>query len=51
MTDAPTLKIDGVRYIVTMDAHRRIVADGSVVINRQPHQPGWQSRRTFVSRG
>ena len=32
MTDAPTLKIDGVRYIVTMDAHRRIVADGSVVI-------------------
>ena len=27
-----TLKIDGVRYIVTMDPERRIIADGSVVI-------------------
>ena len=32
MTDTPTLKIEGVRYIVTMDPERRIVADGSVVI-------------------
>ena len=32
MTDAATLKIDGVRYIVTMDPERRIVAGGSVVI-------------------
>lgn len=32
MTDAATLKIDGVRYIVTMDSERRIVADGSVVV-------------------
>ena len=28
----PTLKIDGARYIVTMDPERRIIADGSVVI-------------------
>lgn len=27
-----TLKIDGVRYIVTMDPERRIIADGAVVI-------------------
>ena len=27
-----TLKIDGVRYIVTMDSERRIIADGAVVI-------------------
>ena len=32
MTDTPALKIEGVRYIVTMDPERRIVADGSVVI-------------------
>ena len=32
MTDAATLKIDGVRYIVTMDPERRILTDGSVVI-------------------
>ena len=32
MTTAATLKIEDVRYIVTMDADRRIVADGSVVI-------------------
>lgn len=32
MTDPTTLKIDGARYIVTMDPERRIVADGSVVI-------------------
>ena len=32
MTDTPTLKIEGVRYIVTMDPERRIVTDGSVVI-------------------
>ncbi|MCY4556526.1 MAG: amidohydrolase family protein [Chloroflexi bacterium] len=32
MTEVPTLKIDGARYIVTMDSDRRIVADGSVVI-------------------
>lgn len=28
-----TTKIDGVRYIVTMDPERRIIADGSVVIS------------------
>ena len=28
----PTLKIDGVRYIVSMDPQRRIIADGAVVI-------------------
>ncbi len=32
MSDPTTLKIDGARYIVTMDPERRIVADGSVVI-------------------
>ncbi len=29
----PTLKIDGVRYIVTMDPERRIIADGAVLVN------------------
>ena len=28
----PTIKIEGVRYIVTMDPDRRIIADGAVVI-------------------
>ena len=28
----PTIKIDGVRYIVTMDPQRRIIADGAVII-------------------
>ena len=28
-----TLKIDGARYIVTMDPERRIIADGSVIIS------------------
>lgn len=32
MAEAATLKIDGIRYIVTMDPERRIIADGSVVI-------------------
>ncbi len=32
MTSYGTLKIDGVRYIVTMDPLRRIIVDGSVVI-------------------
>lgn len=29
----PEIKIDGARYIVTMDAERRIIADGSVVVS------------------
>ena len=29
----PTIKIDGARYVVTMDPERRIIADGSVVIS------------------
>ena len=39
MPNASSLKIDGVRYIVTMDSDRRIVADGAVVItgNRISH--------------
>ena len=35
----PSLKIDGVRYIVTMDPERRMIADGAVVVagNRITH--------------
>ena len=32
MMSEPTVKIDRVRYIVTMDPDRRIIADGSVII-------------------
>ena len=31
----PTLKIDGARFILTMDPQRRIIADGSIVIEGQ----------------
>jgi len=32
---APTLKIDGARFIVTVDPERRIIRDGAIVVEGQ----------------
>ena len=37
-----TLKIDGARFIVTVDPERRIIQDGSILIEGQRIVADWQ---------
>src|SRR4029450_8766848 len=35
----PTLKIEGARFLITLDASRRIIEDGSLLIDGPPRPP------------
>ena len=42
-----TLKIEHARYVVTLDGERRIIQDGSILVEGRPHQPGRARRPSW----